>query len=60
MEAFIKYVTDNASWIFSGVGVLVLGGVGRWLFTRDKGQSQKVQGGTAIQAGRDAKVKIKK
>lgn len=57
----MKWLSDNANWIFSGVGVVLLTGVG-WLvkpfFNRDRqGQSQNAdRNSVAVQAGRDVKI----
>lgn len=54
----MQWLSDNAHWIFSGVGVVVITGLGylvkRCLAQGSQGQSQKADHGSiAIQAGRD-------
>ena len=56
MESFMNYVTENASWIFSGVGVLALSGLAWFVKTcfnkSSNSQTQKTGGGsTGYQAG---------
>jgi hypothetical protein len=57
----LKWILDNASWIFSGVGIVLFTGLGylvkRVMNNNSNGQNQKVdRGSTAIQAGRDVKI----
>jgi hypothetical protein len=57
----MKWLQENANWIFSGVGVVFLTGGGyivkRLLGKDSLGQQQKAdRGATAIQAGRDVQV----
>ena len=58
----MKWLLDNASWIFSGVGIVLFTGFG-YLFKRffskeAQGQQQVAErGAVAIQAGRDAHVR---
>lgn len=57
----MKWLSENASWVFSGVGIVLFTGVG-WLVRRllakeSQGQQQKAdRGSVAIQAGRDVQV----
>ncbi|MCE1058557.1 hypothetical protein LU646_11785 [Pseudomonas alloputida] len=61
IDEILKYLTDNASWVFSGVGVVVLVGLVKVLFAKKaNGQVQTVSGnGRAFQAGRDIKINEK-
>lgn len=57
----MKWLSDNANWLFSGVGLVLFTGLGyliKPLFNRDKqGQSQNAdRSSVAIQAGRDVKI----
>jgi len=57
----MKWLMDNANWIFSGVGIVVFTGLGylvkRLLGKDAQGQQQKAdRGSVAIQAGRDVQV----
>lgn len=60
MENLFQYVVENKEWLFSGLGLLVLGGVIK-LFkgsSTEKGFNQHASaksGSTIIQAGRDIK-----
>lgn len=36
MDEWLHWITENGPWVFSGVGVLVLGGLGRVLFKRPR------------------------
>lgn len=56
METALNYLSDNASWIFSGIGILVFSGIAwliRYFFSNNsKTQSQTVSGdGRGYQAG---------
>lgn len=57
----MKWLLDNANWIFSGVGIVLFTGIGyliKPLFNRDnQGQSQITDhNSVAVQAGRDVKI----
>ena len=62
---WIKYITENASWIFSGIGVLVISAIfAAFKFRTNKkanNQSQTVSGGgRGYQAGGDINYNEKK
>lgn len=57
----MKWLSDNANWLFSGVGIVLFTGLGflaKKLLAKDsQGQQQKAdRGSVAIQAGRDVQV----
>lgn len=57
----MKWLLNNANWIFSGIGIVVFTGLGylvkRFLSTEAESQQQKADhGAVAIQAGRDVQV----
>lgn len=57
----MKWLLDNANWIFSGVGIVLFTGIGylvqRFLDKETRGQQQRAdRGSVAIQAGRDVQV----
>ncbi|WP_040474524.1 hypothetical protein [Marinobacter algicola] len=60
----LDYIKENATWIFSGIGVTALTVLFfflRGLFKKEHPQKQKVSGSSVgIQAGRDANVVTKK
>ena len=37
----LKLIIDNKEWLFSGVAVAVLGGIGKWLWGRRKSEAKK-------------------
>lgn len=57
MDLIFDWVNENKEWLFSGVGVVIIGGI--WhLIRRQKGDSisQEIHSGdssTNVQAGRD-------
>jgi hypothetical protein len=61
MEEFIKYIIAEKEWIFSGIGIFILGffvyrktSVGVWM-------KQKLKGGsTGLQSGGDININISK
>jgi hypothetical protein len=57
----LQWIIDNASWIFSGVGIVIFMGLGylvkRYLERGSQGQNQSADHGSlAIQAGRDVQL----
>lgn len=64
MGNWVDYIVHNASWIFSGVGVLGISGL-VWFFKSHtnkpaNNQSQNIQGGsTGYQAARDININKK-
>lgn len=61
MNPVVDYIRDNASWIFSGLGVSLLTGL--WVLIRARftkrtaTQKQRIgSGAVGIQAGRDVKL----
>ena len=44
MEAILKYLIDNKEWIFSGLGIFIIGGIIsliRFIINRNKKASKK-------------------
>ena len=57
----MKWIVDNASWIFSGVGIVIFSALGyivkRFFESESSGQKQVADhGSVAIQAGRDVQI----
>lgn len=56
MSKFIKLIMDNKEWLFSGVGMFVVGAIIK-LFKKKKNNGNNfIQTGN-IKAGRDVKIK---
>lgn len=59
MNQIIEFIDKNKEWIFSGIGVLVVGGIGKFLFSqKEKSDVQKAKSGrnsTIIQTKGDVK-----
>jgi len=64
LEDFVAWVVDNKKWLFSGVGVVVVGWVVRLIFKKTYASSTQTirsgDGSTNVQAGRDINVGTKK
>lgn len=63
MESWIDYIVKNASWIFSGVGVLAITGLFHLFRTRSNPTNKQIQkvkgGGTGYQAAGDININKK-
>lgn len=59
MTGFVNFLSENVQWIFSGIGVFVLGFFITKKVIKNKSQTIKNKS-TGIQAGRDVKINIKK
>lgn len=63
MEDFITWIVDNKEWLFSGVGLIIVGWVGRLFFKKTYSSStQTIRSGdssTSVQAGRDVNIGMK-
>ncbi len=35
----LDWIWANKEWLFSGIGVIALGGIGRWLWAKRKGEA---------------------
>ena len=63
MDQFVASVLDNKEWLFSGLGVVVI--VGLWRFLRNRNgdsRSQTIRSGdhsTNVQAGHDVNIPVK-
>lgn len=47
----IHWINDNKEWIFSGIGVVIVGGIGKLIFDRKKDSTDK--GNTYMQHSGD-------
>lgn len=60
MEEFVAWVLDNKTWLFSGVGVAVVGWAARLAYLKRRASStQSIRSGdssTNIQAARDVNI----
>ncbi len=39
----MEWLSDNKEWIFSGIGVFIIGGLVKWLFNRNTAKSYKMK-----------------
>lgn len=65
MEHFVVWISDNKEWLFSGIGLAVVGGVCRIIFKKNlvSSSTQTIRSGdhsTNFQAGRDLSFDAKK
>lgn len=64
MEKFVTWVIDNAPWLFSGLGIVIVGWLVRLIFNKTAASStQIIRSGDSsknIQAGRDVSVGMEK
>jgi hypothetical protein len=60
-QSLWSWLTDNKDWVFSGIGVAVMGLLCRWLFARKKSAQTQMSGNnsTNIQAGGDIHIGAK-
>ena len=62
MEDVINWIRESKEWLFSGLGLAIVGGIIKVIFFKNKPaqiQKQKVsENGTAVQAGRDVIIGI--
>lgn len=60
---FISWLYDNMQWVFSGIGIAVIGFIG-WIFKRNNStiKQNQVSGNksTNIQVGRDLSLSVDK
>ena len=63
MDTIMTWLINNIEWLFSGIGIVVLVGLGRYFFRRrQKTSSQTIRSGERsfnIQAGRDINLQEK-
>ena len=64
MEEFLEWIFDNKEWLFSGVGLTVVGWLVRVIFMKRQASStQSIVSGDSsknVQAGRDVSIRTKK
>ena len=63
MDTIWTLLINNIEWLFSGIGTLIIAGLGRYFYRRKKKtSSQTIQSGKDslnIQAGRDINIQAK-
>lgn len=40
----VDLIMEHIQWVFSGIGVFVLGGIGKWLWSKRKNDANKSKG----------------
>jgi hypothetical protein len=52
MDSAIAFLSDNAEWLFSGLGVTLVGAIGwmfrRWFVPHDGGRQSQVSGSNSV------------
>jgi len=62
LDKLTNWILDNKEWLFSGIGVLILILIGRFIKGKQAESSQSIRSkndSTNIQAGRDVRINSK-